>query len=95
MATKIEEQENDDLYDFPDEYLNCISDNNWWKRLKELEIMILPYCAALNQLQRHNFRLHEVLHSFGNLVNVLRSLSNHTLSNKLLQKLEKRWVEWE
>ncbi|CAB5356207.1 unnamed protein product [Rhizophagus irregularis] len=51
LATKIEEQESDDLYDFPNEYLNCISDNNWWKKLKELETLVLPYCAALNQLQ--------------------------------------------
>ena len=78
-----------DLHDFPDEYLTCIADNNWRKRLKELETMILSYCAALNQLQRHNSQLHDVLHCFGNLVTVLRSLSNVSLKNKLLKKLEK------
>ncbi|RGB32898.1 hypothetical protein C1646_762352 [Rhizophagus diaphanus] len=56
---------------------------------------MLPYCAALNQLQRYNSQLHKVLHSFGNIVNILRSLSNHTLSKQLLQKLEKRWADWE
>ncbi|CAB5370766.1 unnamed protein product [Rhizophagus irregularis] len=92
LATKIEEQESDDLYDFPNEYLNCISDNNWWKKLKELETLVLPYCAALNQLQRHNSQLHDVLHCFGNLVIVLHSLDNNNLKNKLLKKLEKRWI---
>ncbi|CAB5177443.1 unnamed protein product [Rhizophagus irregularis] len=95
LATKIEEQESDDLYDFPNEYLNCISDNNWWKKLKELETLVLPYCAALNQLQRHNSQLHDVLHCFGNLVIVLHSLDNNNLKNKLLKKLEKRWSDWE
>ncbi|GBB84564.1 hypothetical protein RclHR1_11130001 [Rhizophagus clarus] len=95
LATKIEEQESDDLYDFPEEYLNCISDNNWWKKLKELETLILPYCAALNQLQRHNSQLHDVLHCFGNLVIVLRSFDNNNFKNKLLKKLEKRWSDWE
>ncbi|EXX53549.1 hypothetical protein RirG_242890 [Rhizophagus irregularis DAOM 197198w] len=94
-TTKIEEQESDDLYDFPNEYLNCISDNNWWKKLKELETLVLPYCAALNQLQRHNSQLHDVLHCFGNLVIVLHSLDNNNLKNKLLKKLEKRWSDWE
>ncbi|EXX63560.1 ribonuclease H-like domain-containing protein [Rhizophagus irregularis DAOM 181602=DAOM 197198] len=56
---------------------------------------MLPYCAALNQLQRYNSQLHEVLHSFGNIVNILQSLSNYTLSKQLLQKLEKRWADWE
>lgn len=60
-----------------------------------MEIIILPYCAALNQLQRHNSQLHDVLHCFGNLVIVLRSLDNNNFKNKLLKKLEKRWSDWE
>ena len=48
---KIEEQDNNDLYDFSEKYLNCISDNNWQKKLKELKTIILPYYTTLNQLQ--------------------------------------------
>ncbi|GBC10038.1 hypothetical protein RclHR1_00930016 [Rhizophagus clarus] len=56
LATKIEEQESDDLYDFPEEYLNCISDNNWWKKLKELETLILPYFIVLRSFDNNNFK---------------------------------------
>ena len=58
-------------------------------------MIMLPYCAALNQLQRYNSRLHEVLYSFGNIVTVLRSLTNNNLSKRLLKRLEKRWADWE
>ncbi|GBC00814.1 hypothetical protein RclHR1_03980030 [Rhizophagus clarus] len=70
VATKIEKQESDDLYDFSEEYLNCISNNNWWKKLKELETLILPYYATLNQLQRYNSQLYNVLHYFAFLLHL-------------------------
>ncbi|PKC06027.1 hypothetical protein RhiirA5_420148 [Rhizophagus irregularis] len=37
----------------------------WWKEIRQLEKLLLPFYEALNKLQSENARLHDVLHSFG------------------------------
>ena len=65
-----------DGYDFPNKYLNCILNNNWWHRVMKIEELLIPYCSALNKIQRHNARLYEVLYRFGSIVKVLKGFNN-------------------
>jgi len=61
----------------------------------KIEELLIPYCSALNKIQRHNARLYEVLYGFGSIVKVLKGSNDQSLSNILLEKLENRWKQWE
>ena len=84
-----------DNYDFPNEHLNCILDNNWWNQIKKIEILLISYCTALNKIQRYNSWLHEVLYGFGNIVITLKAFNDQELAAAFFIKLEWRWKDWE
>ncbi|CAG8817376.1 26223_t:CDS:1, partial [Racocetra persica] len=65
LATRIEEENDDNLKGFPRSILFNISDNEWWKNLIQLKILLELYMASLNKLQRDKGCFTEVLHSFG------------------------------
>ncbi|CAG8548654.1 20703_t:CDS:2 [Cetraspora pellucida] len=50
--------------------------------------------ASLNKLQQDKGCLTEVLHSFGWVCQVIKSIINQDLKNYLLMKLKKRWLAW-
>ncbi|CAG8669859.1 6444_t:CDS:2, partial [Dentiscutata heterogama] len=65
QATKIEDKDNDNLNSFSKSILSNISDNEWWKNLIQLKVLLKPYMTSLNKLQQDKGCLTEVLHSFG------------------------------
>lgn len=75
--------------------MNCIFDNDWWIQVKQIETLLVPYCAILNNIQRHNSRLHEVLHGFGNIIMMLKTFNDQKLAINLITRLERRWKDWE
>lgn len=95
LATRIEEEDSDDLKDFPRNILFNISDNEWWKNLTQLKVLLEPYMVSLNKLQRDKGRLTEVLHNFGWVCQVIKGIVDQDLKDYLLIKLEKRWLAWE
>ncbi|CAG8780258.1 10361_t:CDS:1, partial [Cetraspora pellucida] len=52
LATKIEEDNDEDLNNFPEILLTYISNNEWWNNLMQLKTLFEPYMALLNKLQR-------------------------------------------
>ncbi|CAG8703802.1 352_t:CDS:2, partial [Cetraspora pellucida] len=64
FAHKIKEFDDNDLYNFPDDILSNLISPTWWKEIKQLESLLLPYCITLNKLQCNNAKLHEILHCF-------------------------------
>ncbi|CAG8840080.1 26580_t:CDS:2, partial [Gigaspora margarita] len=64
LATRIEEDD-ENFKSFPRSILLNISDNEWWKNLTQLKVLLEPYMASLNKLQQDKGNLTKVLHSFG------------------------------
>ncbi|CAG8789880.1 2263_t:CDS:1, partial [Acaulospora morrowiae] len=81
--------------DFPANILTNLISLTWWKEIKQLKTLLLPYCTALNRLQRNNAKLHEILHCFGWVSKILKNLPDWELTSTLLKNLEKRWATWE
>ncbi|CAG8546845.1 15518_t:CDS:2, partial [Cetraspora pellucida] len=90
LATKIKEGNDDSLKDFSKSILLNISNNEWWKNLMQLKVLLEPYMAFLNKLQHDKGHLTEVLHSFGWVYQIIKGISNETLKDYLITKLEKR-----
>ncbi|CAG8828317.1 19885_t:CDS:1, partial [Dentiscutata erythropus] len=42
--------------------------DSFWKLIKLLHSLLIPYCEALNKLQSDTTRLHEVLQAFGGIL---------------------------
>lgn len=95
LATKIEDDDNEDFKSFPRDLLLNISNNEWWKNLTQLKVLLEPYMASLNKLQRDKGCLTEVLHSFGWICQVIKGILDQELKDYLMTKLEKRWSAWE
>jgi hypothetical protein len=49
----------------PLDICKIIDSEVWWKEIRQLEKLLLPFYEALNKLQAENACLHDVLHSFG------------------------------
>ncbi|CAG8724157.1 17363_t:CDS:2 [Cetraspora pellucida] len=64
LATKIEEDNDKDLNDFPEILLTYISNNESWNNLMQLKSLLEPYMASLNKLQQDKSCLSDILHSF-------------------------------
>ncbi|CAG8697960.1 22943_t:CDS:2, partial [Racocetra persica] len=73
LATKIEDEDDNNLNGFSRSILSNISDNEWWKNLIQLKVLLEPYMASLNKLQRDKGCLTEVLHSFRWIVHYYKS----------------------
>ncbi|CAG8703975.1 6140_t:CDS:2, partial [Racocetra fulgida] len=54
LVTNIENSTNSDDKKFPSDIAEIINDSTFWNDLKELNDILLPFCATLNQL--HQFR---------------------------------------
>ncbi|RHZ78897.1 hypothetical protein Glove_155g143 [Diversispora epigaea] len=72
-----------------------ISSTIFWNNLKLLVEILHPYCKILDLLQSNKARLHEVIHSFGYIIQFWNEYSNSNLTTRLVARLEKRWKEWE
>jgi hypothetical protein len=57
--------------------------------------LLKPYCIILDILQCDKARLHEVLHGFGYFVKFWKDYDNLELSEKILNRLQIRWQNWE
>ncbi|GBC04385.1 hypothetical protein RclHR1_05650013 [Rhizophagus clarus] len=81
-------------------YLNkdickILLDNNWWDTIEALQEILLPYCVVLNKLQSDKARLFELLHALGYFIQFWNQYSNVELRGKMIERLEKRWYQWE
>ena len=74
----------------PLEICKIIDNEVWWKEIKQLEKILLPFCGALNKLQAENARLYDVLHSFGYFYKIWQEYSDQDLGKKMISRLEKR-----
>ncbi|CAG8660791.1 25063_t:CDS:2 [Dentiscutata erythropus] len=95
LGNKIEEGLDNSFSNFPEDILMNILDSNWWTDLRQLEAILLPYCSILNKLQCDQAKLHDVLHGFGWIVQVIENLSDLDLRTNLLMHIERRWQTWE
>ncbi|CAG8485538.1 5628_t:CDS:2 [Dentiscutata heterogama] len=57
LVTNIENSTNSDDKKFPSDIAEIINDSTFWNDLKELNDILLPFCATLNQLQCDSARL--------------------------------------
>jgi hypothetical protein len=60
-----------------------------------LQDILLPYCSVLNKLQCDKARLFEVLHAIGYFVQFWSRFSDSNLGSQMIDRLEKRWDQWE
>ena len=71
-------------------YICKIIDNEvWWKEIKQLEKLLLPFCGALNKLQADSARLYDVLHSFAYFYKIWQEYFDQDLGKKMISHLEK------
>ncbi len=79
----------------PLDICKIIDSEIWWKEIRKLEKLLLPFCETLNKLQADNVRLHDVLHSFGYFYKIWQEYSDQDLGEKMISHLEKQWYIWE
>jgi hypothetical protein len=79
----------------PADIIQIINDPLFWSALFELQNLLLPLCGFLNKLQKDAARLHEVLHIFAFTMKLFHELPDREFSAKMVERLEKRWVQWE
>ena len=79
----------------PLEICKIIDNEVWWKEIRQLEKLLLPFCGALNKLQAENACLYDVLHNFGYFYKIWQEYSDQDLGEKMISRLEKRWFIWE
>jgi hypothetical protein len=79
----------------PADIIQIINDFTFWATLFELQNLLLPLCGFLNKLQKDMAQLHEVLHVFAYTMKLFRELSDPDFSTKMIDRLEKRWAQWE
>lgn len=79
----------------PPDIIAIINNQDFWNHLYELEILLLPLCAALNKLQKDIARLYEVVLAFGWIIKVFLDHQNENFSNQMITRLERRWNQWE
>nr|CAG8654095.1 1618_t:CDS:2 [Entrophospora candida] len=72
-----------------------IANEDWWKDIKKLEKLLLPFCGALNKLQTDNACLHDVLHCFAYFYKMWKEYPDQNLSARMITCLEKCWQIWE
>ncbi|CAB4424904.1 unnamed protein product [Rhizophagus irregularis] len=72
-----------------------INSPTFWNQITNISQILDPYCKLLNVLQRDKARLFQVVHSMGYLVQFWLNYSDTTLASKMIDRLEKRWNEWE
>jgi len=54
----------------------------WWREIRQLEKLLLPFCGALNKLQAENARLYDMLYSFGYFYKIWQKYSDQDLGKK-------------
>nr|CAG8612558.1 9116_t:CDS:2 [Entrophospora candida] len=79
----------------PLEICRIVDDEDWWRDIKKLEKLLLPFCGALNKLQTDNARLHDVLHCFAYFYKMWKEYPDQNLGAGMIIRLEKRWQIWE
>src|SRR5437762_5150429 len=79
----------------PADIIQIVNDSTFWATLFELQNLLLPLCGFLNKLQKDMARLHEVLHVFAYTMKLFRELPDLNFSTKIIDRLEKRWAQWE
>ncbi|CAB4376572.1 unnamed protein product [Rhizophagus irregularis] len=77
----------------PADIVQIVNDHSFWSILFELQNLLLPLCGFLNKLQKDMARLHEVLHIFAFTIKLFRELPDLEFSLKMVERLEKRWVQ--
>ncbi|GBC10077.1 hypothetical protein RclHR1_09310012 [Rhizophagus clarus] len=77
------------------EIFEIINSPTFWNRITDISQILDPYCKLLNVLQRDKARLFQVIHSMGYLVQFWLNYSDTSLASKIIDRLEKRWNEWE
>ena len=63
--------------------------------METLQEILLPYCGVLNKLQSDKARLFELLHALGYFIQFWNQYSDVELGEKMIERLEKRWYQWE
>jgi len=74
---------------------SILLDENWWLSLSKLVLVLKPYCIILDILQSDKARLHEVLGGFGYFVEFWKKYDESELREKMLNRLQSRWQNWE
>ncbi|CAG8540399.1 9079_t:CDS:2, partial [Scutellospora calospora] len=64
LVTNIENSINSDDKNFPSDIAKIINDSVFWNDLKELDEILLPFCATLNKLQCELARLYDIMHAY-------------------------------
>ena len=80
---------------FPLAISNIINDSTFWLDLKELDELLLPFCAALNKLQKESARLYDIMHAYAWMLITIQKKSDSPFRSHMLMRLEKRWNQWE
>ena len=79
----------------PDNIADIINDNEFWSVLFQLQDLLYPLCGFLNKIQKDSAKLYEVLHCFGYVLKIFKSNSDISFSRRIINRLEKRWKDWE
>src|SRR6266542_5452174 len=77
------------------EIFEIINSNTFWNQITVINQILDPYCKLLNILQCDKARLFQVVHSMGYLVQFWSNYSDITLASRIIDRLERRWREWE
>lgn len=79
----------------PREIFEIIDSSTFWDQLTLVNEILEPYCKLLNALQCDKARLFQVVHSMNYLVQFWLNRSADPLATKIIDRLEKRWRDWE
>ncbi|PKK60735.1 hypothetical protein RhiirC2_818033 [Rhizophagus irregularis] len=79
----------------PREIFETIDSSIFWNQITLINEILEPYCKILNMLQCDKARLFQVVHSMNYLVQFWLNRSDDALATKLIDRLEKRWKDWE
>ncbi|CAG8453347.1 19849_t:CDS:2 [Racocetra fulgida] len=64
LVTNIENLTNPDDKKFPTDIAKIINNSTFWNDLKELDNILLPFCATLNKLHCESARLCDIMHTY-------------------------------
>ncbi|CAG8625047.1 18320_t:CDS:2, partial [Racocetra persica] len=95
LVTSLENSNNTDNKKVPSDIAEIIEDSMFWNNLKELNKILLPFCATLNKLQCDSARLYDIMHAYAWIVSTIQRKPDSPFRSHMLSRLEKWWDQWE
>ncbi|CAG8526517.1 10712_t:CDS:2 [Scutellospora calospora] len=64
LVTNMENSTNSDKKKVLFDIAEIINNSTFWNNLKELDEILLPFCATLNKLQCESTHLYDIIHAY-------------------------------